>query len=299
MQTWQVTIAAYLGRIGLPHLLGAPATADNLRVLHAAHVEKVAYEALEIWLDRPTSVDPAESAARILRGRGGYCFHLNGAFHALLTGLGYDVTRHVGGVQSRGDEPNVGANHLVLTARGLPSPENPGGEWLVDVGLGDALHEPLPLVAGAYRQGPFTYGLRPSEVAPGGWRLEHDPSGSFLGMDFGPEAAEMSAFDKQHHHLTTSPESGFVRVCSVARRDGSGVDQLRGLTLSRIGASRAGSSRTGAGADELTLDTARDYFAALADVFCLPLDDVGQEEKDRLWRRLHSAHESWLAGRAT
>ncbi|MGW5160242.1 arylamine N-acetyltransferase family protein [Nonomuraea wenchangensis] len=291
-----MTIAAYLGRIGLPHLLGAPPTAENLRALHAAHVEKVAYEALEIWLDRPTTVNPAESVARILRGRGGYCFHLNGAFHSLLTALGYDVTRHVGGVQSPGDEPNVGANHLVLTARGLPSPANPGGEWLVDVGLGDALHEPLPLVAGVYRQGPFTYGLRASEVAPGGWRLDHDPRGSFLGMDFGPASAEMSAFDEQHHHLTTSPESGFVRVCSVSRRDGSGVDQLRGLTLSRIGSSGTGA---GAGAHELTLDTARDYFAALADVFVLPLDDVGAEEKDRLWRRLHGAHEAWLAGRAT
>ncbi|MEV4286861.1 arylamine N-acetyltransferase [Nonomuraea bangladeshensis] len=290
-----MTIAAYLRRIGLPHLLGAPATVDNLRALHAAHVEKVAYEALEIWLDRPTSVDPAESVARIVRGRGGYCFHLNGAFHSLLAALGYDVTRHVGGVQPHNGEPNVDANHLVLTARGLPSPENPGGEWLVDVGLGDALHEPLPLVAGAYRQGPFTYGLRPSEIAPGGWRLDHDPSGSFLGMDFGPAPAEMSAFEKQHHHLTTSPESGFVRICSVARRDGSGVDQLRGLTLSRIGSSRIG----GAGGQELTLDTARDYFAALADVFVLPLDDVSAEEKDRLWRRLYSAHESWLAGRAT
>ncbi|MGW2146168.1 arylamine N-acetyltransferase family protein [Nonomuraea bangladeshensis] len=290
-----MTIAAYLRRIGLPHLLGAPATADNLRALHAAHVEKVAYEALEIWLDRPTSVDPAESAARIVRGRGGYCFHLNGAFHSLLAALGYDVTRHVGGVQPHKGEPNVDANHLVLTARGLPSPGNPGGEWLVDVGLGDALHEPLPLVAGAYRQGPFTYGLRASEIAPGGWRLDHDPSGSFLGMDFGPAPAEMSAFEKQHHHLTTSPESGFVRICSVSRRDGSGVDQLRGLTLSRIGSSRIG----GAGGQELTLDTARDYFAALADVFVLPLDDVSAEEKDRLWRRLYSAHESWLAGRAT
>ncbi|MCK2221000.1 arylamine N-acetyltransferase [Actinomadura sp. ATCC 31491] len=281
--------AAYLRRIGLPHLLGAPATAEGLRLLHTAHVERVAYEALEIWLERPTTVDPAESAERILRGRGGYCFHLNGAFWALATALGYDVTRHVGGVQPRGGEPGVTANHLVLTARGLPSPDNPGGEWLVDLGLGDALHEPLPLVAGTYRQGPFTYALRPSEVAPGGWRLEHDPAGSFQGMDFDPAPAEMSAFAEMHRHLTTSPESGFVRVASVARRDGSGVDLMRGLTLSRIGA----------GADSVTLDTARDYFAALADVFRLPLDDVGAAEKDKLWRKVHSAHVAWLASQAT
>jgi N-hydroxyarylamine O-acetyltransferase len=89
-----------------------------------------------------------------------------------------------------------------------------------------------------------------------------------------------------HRHLTTSPTSGFVRVAAVQRRDASGVDTLRGLALSRIGV----------GAHSVTLDTARDYYAALADVFRLPLDDVSAEEKDKLWGRLYDAHEAWLAG---
>lgn len=278
--------AAYLRRIGLPDLLNAPASAENLRALHIAHIEKVPYEALNVWLDRPTTVDPLESAERIIGGRGGYCFHLNGAFSALAMALGYDVTRHVGGVQLRGGEPDIDATHLVLTVRGLPSEDNPGGEWLVDLGLGDALHEPIPLVAGTYRQGPFEYGLRPSEIAPGGWRLEHDPSGSFQGMDFDPAPADMSAFVKMHLHLTTAPESGYVRVASVLRRDASGVDILRGLVLSRVGAR----------AHSITLDTARDYYAALADVFDLPLDDVSGPEKEKLWHRLADAHEAFQAG---
>ncbi|MDP4505526.1 arylamine N-acetyltransferase family protein [Nonomuraea turcica] len=278
--------AGYLRRIGLPHLLNAPVSAESLRALHVAHIEKVSYEALEIWLGRPTTVDPLESAERIIRGRGGYCFHLNGAFSALAMALGYDVTRHVGGVQPRGGEANLDANHLVLTVRGLPSDDNPGGEWLVDLGLGDALHEPLPLVAGTYRQGPFEYVLRPSEIAPGGWRFDHDPSGSFQGMDFDAAPTDMSAFVEMHRHLTTSPTSGFVRVAAVQRRDAWGVDSLRGLVLSRIGV----------GANAVTLSTARDYYAALADVFSLPLDDVSAEEKDKLWRRLHDAHEAWMAG---
>ncbi|MEO3871173.1 arylamine N-acetyltransferase [Nonomuraea sp. B12E4] len=279
--------AAYLRRLGLTHLLNEPISAESLRALHSAHVEKVPYEALEIWLGRPTTVDPAESAGRIVRGRGGYCFHLNGALSELLRALGHDVTRHVGGIQNRGGEPGVSANHLVLTVRGLPSEANPGGEWLVDAGLGDGPHEPLPLVAGTYRQGPFQYALRPSEVAPGGWRFDHDPSGSFEGMDFDPAPTHMSAFIDMHRQLTTSPSSGFVRVATIHRRDASGVDSLRGLNLSRVGT----------GVHTLTLDTARDYYAALADVFLLPLDDVSTEEKDKLWRRLYEAHETWLSGR--
>lgn len=286
MQTDPVDTAAYLRRIGLPELAGAPASAENLRVLHAAHIEKVPYEALEIWLGRSTTVDPVESAERVIRGRGGYCYHLNGAFSELIRALGYDVARHVGGVQTRGREPGITANHLVLTVRGLPSEDNPGGGWLADLGLGDGLHEPLPLVEGTYRQGPFRYGLRPSEVAPGGWRFDHDPSGSFIGMDFDPAPADMSAFVEMHRHLTTSPESGFVRTATIQRRDAYGVDVLRGLVLSRVGG----------GARSVTLDDQRDYYAALADVFLLPLADVSARERDELWRKLCAAHEAWLAG---
>ena len=39
---------------------------------------------LWIWLGEKATVDPDESVRRILRGRGGYCYHLNGAFSALL-----------------------------------------------------------------------------------------------------------------------------------------------------------------------------------------------------------------------
>lgn len=278
-----VNVAAYLTRIGRPDLLNAPPSAENLRELHIAHVERVAYEALEIWLGRPTTVDPLESAARIIGGRGGYCYHLNGAFSALATALGYEVTKHVGGVQNRGAAPGISANHLVLTVR------LPDGEWLADLGLGDALHEPLPLVEGTYEQGPFTYGLRRSEVAPGGWRLDHDPGGSFEGMDFGPEPTGMSAFTEKHRELTTSPESGFVRVASVQRRDASGVDSLRGLVLSRRG------DRT----HSVTLAAQEDYFDALADVFGLTFADVTAGERAKLWDRLREAHEQWLVDTAS
>ena len=275
--------AGYLRRLGL---VQAPPSAAALRALHAAHVERVAYETLQIWLDRPTTVDPLESAARVIGGRGGYCYHLNGAFSLLLMELGYDVTRHVGGVQVPNGAPGITANHLVLTVRGLPEEANPGGAWLVDVGLGDALHEPLPLVAGSYEQGPFRYGLRPSEVAPDGWRFDHDPGGAFAGLDFELAATDMSAFTAMHEHLSTSPTSGFVRVLTVQRRDVKGADSLRGLVLSRVGT----------WSDSITLDRADDFYAALADIFRLPLDDVGAKDRDTLWRKVHTAHERWLTG---
>jgi N-hydroxyarylamine O-acetyltransferase len=74
----------YLDRLGIADP-GEPSVA-GLRALHAAHVERVTYEAIEIQLGRPTTVDPYESAERIVaRHPGGYCYHLNGAFSSLLS----------------------------------------------------------------------------------------------------------------------------------------------------------------------------------------------------------------------
>ncbi len=102
-----------------------------------------------IWVGA-TTVDPYESARRVVAtGRGGYCFHLNGALSVLLAALGFDVRWHRGGV-SDGGEPNPFepfANHLALTVHGLPTPDAPDGVWFVDAGLGDALYEPIPLPA--------------------------------------------------------------------------------------------------------------------------------------------------------
>ncbi|MFF5078127.1 arylamine N-acetyltransferase [Actinoplanes sp. NPDC000266] len=277
-----IDVDGYLRRLGLDGRAGRSPSIEALTELHRAHAERVPYESLEIWLGRPTTVDPTESVDRIVRGRGGYCYHLNGAFSALLRALGFHVSRHVGGVQpTTGRPPGADANHLVLTVSGLPSAEAPDGRWLVDLGMGDGLHEPLPLVEGLHRQGPFTYGLRPSEAEPGGWRFDHDPRGGFLGMDFRAEAAEMTAFADKHQFLSTSPESGFVRTATAQRRDAGGADVLRGLTLSRVSETV---SRT-------ALETPGDYFAALADLFGLTLDEVSAAERAVMWRRLVEAKE--------
>ncbi|MFC4534515.1 arylamine N-acetyltransferase family protein [Sphaerisporangium dianthi] len=282
--TRSLDVSAYLRRIGLDGL-GGPPSVESLVRLHRAHVERVPYEYFHIWLEHPTSVEPLESAGRILSGRGGYCFHLNGAFSLLLAKLGYQVSRHVGGVQGSADGPaGATGNHLALTVSGLPAERCPDGVWFVDVGLGDALHDPLPLVEGVHRQGPFEYRLRPSEAEPGGWRFDHDPRGSFFGMDFRAEAAEMSAFAVEHHELSTSPQSSFRKVMSVQRRDVAGIDCLRGLSLIRIGSEEGTSALSGR----------RDYFEALADVFGLTLEEVSAERKDELWRRLSDANEKWL-----
>jgi N-hydroxyarylamine O-acetyltransferase len=284
-------VDGYLRRLGLAHP-GEPSAA-GLRALHAAHVERVSYEALEIQLGRPTTVDPYESAERIVaRHRGGYCYHLNGAFSVLLEALGYDVRWHRAGVENPGDAEYPGperANHLALTVHGLPDDRNPAGDWFADAGLGDGLHEPLPLADGEYVQGPFRYRLRRSEHEPGAWRFDHDPGGSFVGMDFRAARATVDDFTARHEYLSTDPNSSFVRTCSVLRRDARGVDVLRGCVLQRI---------DGRPSRPRTIDAKAEWLEVLDEVFGLPLTDLDAGERERLWQRVRAAHEAWLAARA-
>lgn len=277
--------AAYLRRLGLDV---EPPSVEGLQRLHRRQVERIPYETMWIHAGETWGVDPADSAARVaLDDRGGYCFHLNGAFSALLRSLGYDVTRHVGGVHGPGG-PDVEmlTNHLVLTVAGLPTDENPGGVWYVDAGLGDALYESVPLAAAEFDQGPFHLVLEETADGVGDWHLAHDPSGSFTGMSWRSASADLDAFAERHIWLSTSPESGFVRVATAQRRDATGVDAMRGLVLTRVG--------VGAATSEPMTERA-DWFGALADVFGLHFQASTPDARDRLWARVSAAHERWEA----
>lgn len=273
----------YLRRIGVE---ACPPSAEALFELHRAHTERVPWETAWIHLGERWDIDPVASARRIAAGRGGYCFHLNGAFSALLASLGYHVVRHAGGVHGP-DGPSAEAmdNHLVLTVTGLPSAANESGAWYVDVGIGDALHEPLPLVAGAYRQGPFTLVLTATPGGIGSWHLRHDPKGAFAGMAWWGAASTMDVFRGRHEWLSTSPESGFVRVLTAHRRDSRGVDVLRAVRVLRI--EDETTSRT--------IETSGELVEVLADVFAIDLRDQPPSVIDGLWRRAVAAHEAWLA----
>ena len=131
---------AYLLRLGLDR---EPPSAGALARIHRAQVERVPYETAWIHMGHQWSVDQQASFRRVAADkRGGYCFHLNGAFAILLEALGYNVTLHVGGVHGPdGPAEESMTNHLVLTVNDLPDESNPGGAWYVDAGLGDALYD--------------------------------------------------------------------------------------------------------------------------------------------------------------
>jgi N-hydroxyarylamine O-acetyltransferase len=274
---------AYLARLGVD--ADSP-SATGLRLLMQRQVERVPYETMWIHAGEAWDIDPIESATRIARhGRGGYCYHMNGALGLLLSSLGYAVHGHIGGVHGpEGPDAAAMGNHLVLTVDQLPTEFNPGGVWYVDAGLGDAVHDPLPLVAGIHAQPPFRLSLEPVDGST--WHLTHDPGGGFKGMTWTSGDARVADFETKHRWLSTSPDSGFVQVAMAERRDAKGVDVIRGLTLSRVG--------EGAHTAEPVTRRA-DWFDLLADVFELRFDNSTQQARDRLWTNVVTAHRRWLA----
>ena len=277
-------IAAYLRRIGLE---AEPPSVEALQRLHRAQVEHVPYETAWIHLGEQWDIDPLASMRRVAHeGRGGYCYHLNGALSLLLAALGYRVTRHVGGVHGP-EGPNTAAltNHLVLVVSDLPTNANPGGRWYVDAGLGDALHEPMPMLPATYVQPPMTFQLAATDDGVGDWHLTHDPAGSFTGMSFREGEVGMNVFAARHEYLSTSPESGFVRVCTVQRRHATGTVILRGCVVTRW---------TVDGTTMETISRGADWFAFVADELQLKLDRVVPEALDALWAAVSASHRAWL-----
>jgi len=131
-------VDAYLARIGLSPP-GTP-TAEALADLQVAHLLTVPFENLDIVAGVPIALEVDALYDKIVRrGRGGFCYELNGLFAVLLESLGYRVTR-LSARTIDGDDGAEGPefDHLVLRVD-LDEP------WLADVGFGDSFRTPMPL----------------------------------------------------------------------------------------------------------------------------------------------------------
>lgn len=134
--------AAYLARLGLTEADVAQ-DASFLCKLQYAHVTCVPYENLDITDGIPLSLDAEALFEKLVtRGRGGYCFEVNGALCALLTALGFTVKSRLARFW-RGETAIPMRRHRVLIV------SLPDGDYLCDVGIGQsAPRHPLKLSEG-------------------------------------------------------------------------------------------------------------------------------------------------------
>lgn len=138
--------ARYLDRIGLPSKEPVDGLAGLERLQHA-HVTTVPFENLAIvghpFADRHSpgvTLELESLYAKIVeRGRGGFCYELNGLFGWLLDELGYPTDRLAAMVIGDDGDVQPPANHHTL----LVTLDRP---YVVDVGLGiPTIRRPIPL----------------------------------------------------------------------------------------------------------------------------------------------------------
>jgi N-hydroxyarylamine O-acetyltransferase len=191
---------------------------DNLEKLQRLHMTAVPFENLDVFYRRGVKTSAAWSVPKIVeRGRGGWCFELNGAFAALLAELGYRVTRRAATVLYPPISPMP--THLTLEVR-LERP------YLVDVGFGDSFIRPLPLDSegphdggtgefGFVFEGEHTtlFGLEPGGAAEPHYR-------------FGSNAAESLDFDEASTWLQTAPDLSWTKSRFATRLLDGGPDRV-------------------------------------------------------------------------
>lgn len=277
--------AAYLARLGAARD-GHPSIA-GLTELHRAHAARVVYENLDLVLRRAPGISPQLSAERIVRGRGGYCYHLNGAFSALLATLGYRVVRHRGDVGiAPGSAGVIGGGHLALTVGELPSEEAPSGLWWVDVGLGTGPSDPIPLHSAVHQQGTSRYAVHPSAAEPDGWRIDQTPNDGWRGMDFALAPWSLDDAAPMHAAFASGRVGSFATLPTAQRRHAAGTDVLRAKTLTRV---------TGSATDRHQLARRAVWFDSLAEIFRLDLAGLDNAARVQLWEAVERSHDEWLA----
>lgn len=239
-------VDAYLERIDYRGPL-AP-TAETLRRLHVAHLLTVPFENLSIHAGETIVLDDVSLFDKVVaRGRGGFCYELNGLFAALLRNLGFRVEMLSAGVARREGGFGPEFDHMTL----LVTLEE---RWLADVGFGDSFVEPLLLDERA-EQTQGTRAFRLDAETAGRLVLSMKDAGGTWEPQyrFGLEPHAYEDYAEMCRFHQTSPESHFTRgrVCSRLTPEGRVT-----LSGSRLITTRGGERVERELADEVERDTA-------------------------------------------
>ena len=268
-------LQAYYDRVGFR----GPARADlaTLVALHRAHLQAVPYENLDVQLGRPLTPDPAAAFEKIVTwGRGGWCYEMNGVFGAVLSEIGFKVTRMAGAAMREMIGDDAIGNHLVLLV------ELEGEPWIADVGFGDGALEPFRLRPGAMAYDGYPFRLE--TLDQGWWRFHNHQFGGAKSFDFQVAPADPPVLAERCQWLQSAPESPFVLNATVQRYRGDQILQMRGRTLRTVNP---------AGVTVQLIGSADEMVAILARDFGLDVPEIAGQ-----WPRILARHEAVLAAAA-
>jgi N-hydroxyarylamine O-acetyltransferase len=205
----------YLRRIGLDETEITP-DLENLKLLQRRHLLNIPFENLDIHWKRPIALDNEAFYAKIIGGRGGFCYELNGLFYELLGEIGFE-SKIISLKVSRGNgvfSPEYA--HMAIITR------IDDKEYLVDVGFGDFTAEPLEFIleteqtdeSGVFLIRKFDENyFEVVKKETDGWRSE---------CIFTTLPRELKEFSEMCGYQQTSPESNFTKrkICSLMTENG-------------------------------------------------------------------------------
>lgn len=158
----QIDQEAYLNRIKIGK---ESPTLSYLKRLHKAHLLQIPFENLDIHYGQKIILDYQKIFSKVVeRGRGGFCYELNGLFYQLLLSLDFKCHLIAGNVRNK--ETNTFGkdfDHMII----LVFDQN--DSWLVDVGFGDGFIEPKKVNTKAVQMDYTKY-----------WRFSQDPDEKYL-----------------------------------------------------------------------------------------------------------------------
>lgn len=226
-------ISAYLKRIRY----SGPVSPDaqTLHGLHLAHMLHVPFENLDIALKRTILLDDERLWEKIIvRGRGGFCYELNGMFAKLLEAIGFEVVYLNARVYNRQGELGIDFDHLALLVY-IPGQS---GRWLADVGFGDSFTEPLCFEGPEIQeQGRRAYRLERQQAGYSTWQRNYDGSWErHYFFDLQPHRFPEEYLSGCNYHQN-SPLSSFTRGSIISRATPDGRVSLEDgwLILTRNG----------------------------------------------------------------
>lgn len=189
-----------------------------LKELHRKHLLNIPFENLNIHYGFKIETSKPALEKKILdQNRGGFCYELNGAFSFLLKEIGFDISLLSARVINENGELGAEFDHLVLFVK-LEE-----GNFLVDVGFGEAFLEPLKFELGK-TQTQLGRAFKIIKVEENQFKLlKSDDSKTFSEKYlFSLTTRQLSDFEGMCKFHQTSPDSVFTNkvICTKATSTG-------------------------------------------------------------------------------
>ena len=219
-------ISRFFQRIGMNKDTAIEMTADFLGKVQTNCVTHIAYENLDILENKPISLAPEDIYNKIvLRGRGGYCFELNGLLTVMLREMGFTVSERFARYL-RGESSVPMRRHRVTIVHMTD------GDYLCDIGVGQvAPRLPLKIDENTMQtQNGETY--RFTRDAMHGWvlwDLHHDAWREYIA--FNDEPVLEVDFIQPSFYCEKHPDSPFNKTYMLAIKTEKGRTTLDGRTF--------------------------------------------------------------------